>query len=115
VVDALQRLHEQGHSAPTLREFVLTLHEAHPAFAVELFIRGTDDAREQVFRSEDTLDRAALSDGDVYASPTVFQLKAMLYHAGILTERGAEPNRLDPTTDVWRLRQTLPEDDTAGD
>lgn len=107
LVEELQRLHDHGNSAPTLREFVLALYERHPAFAVEVFIRGTDDARERVFQSEATVDRAALADGDVYASPTVFQLKAMLYHAGILTERGAEPNRLDPTEDVWRLRRAV--------
>ena len=50
---------------------------------------------------------AALADGSVYHSPTVFQLKAMLYHGGVLTERGAEPHRLDPTRDVWRLREPL--------
>ena len=31
----------------------------------------------------------------------------MLYHAGILAERGAEPHRLDPETDSWRLREPL--------
>jgi hypothetical protein len=40
----------------------------------------------------------------VYHAPTVFQLKAMLYHVGLLTERGSEPNRLDPTADIWQLR-----------
>jgi hypothetical protein len=27
----------------------------------------------------------------------------MCDHVGLLTERGAEPHRLDPTTDVWAL------------
>jgi hypothetical protein len=43
----------------------------------------------------------------VYHSPTVFQLKAILYHAGILTERGAEPSNLDPESDVWKLRHPV--------
>ncbi|MBP1954674.1 hypothetical protein J2752_001586 [Halarchaeum rubridurum] len=30
----------------------------------------------------------------------------MLYHAGIPAERGAEPHRLDPTADSWRLRES---------
>jgi len=34
----------------------------------------------------------------------VFQLKAMLYHAGVLTECGVEPSNLDPEADVWKLR-----------
>ncbi len=53
------------------------------------------------------LRRDELRDGDVYHSPTVFQLKAMLYHAGILTERGSEPHRLDPCTDRWALRNDV--------
>jgi hypothetical protein len=53
------------------------------------------------------LQRDPLTDGDVYHSPTVFQLKAMLYHAGILADRGTEPHRLDPSTDSWRLREPL--------
>jgi len=31
----------------------------------------------------------------------------MLYHAGILAERGTEPHRLEPSTDSWRLREPL--------
>jgi hypothetical protein len=31
----------------------------------------------------------------------------MCYHAGILTERGAEPSNLDPSNDEWRLREPL--------
>ncbi|WP_435320278.1 hypothetical protein [Haloarchaeobius sp. TZWSO28] len=46
---------------------------------------------------------ATLADGSVYQSGTTFQLKAMLYHAGIVTERGTEPGSLDPETDVWAL------------
>ena len=42
-----------------------------------------------------------------YHSPTVFQLKAMLYHAGILTERGSEPSNLEPESDEWALREPL--------
>jgi hypothetical protein len=37
----------------------------------------------------------------------VFQLKAVLYHAGILTSRGAEPSNLDPLADVWALRESV--------
>ena len=31
----------------------------------------------------------------------------MLYHAGLLTERGAEPSNLEPQNDVWALRQPV--------
>ncbi|MDZ7849422.1 MAG: hypothetical protein U5K70_00930 [Halodesulfurarchaeum sp.] len=104
LVEQLQQLHDEGNEEPTLQELVLAIHDGHPVFAVELFIRGTDTAREAVFREDDSLDPEALSNGNVYAAPTTFQLKAMLYHAGILTERGAEPHRLNPTEDVWQLR-----------
>jgi hypothetical protein len=60
-----------------------------------------------VLNAEGELQRAALDDRDVYHSPTVFQLKAMLYHAGIVTSRGAEPSNLEPTDDVWALRESV--------
>jgi hypothetical protein len=31
----------------------------------------------------------------------------MCYHVGLLTERGAEPHRLDPEDDVWALREPV--------
>jgi hypothetical protein len=107
LVEELQRLHERGDAQPTLRQLVVALHQRHPSFAVELFVRNDEAARERVFATEDSLDETVLAGGDVYHSTATFQLKAMLYHAGILTERGAEPHRVDPTTDVWALRQPL--------
>jgi hypothetical protein len=107
LVEELEALHRDGFAEPTLRELVAYLHEVHPAFTVELFVRGTETARRRVLTPEGDLDRGALADGSVYHSPTVFQLKAVCYHAGVLTERGREPNRLDPTTDVWALRTPL--------
>jgi len=41
-------------------------------------------------------------------SPTVFQLKAMLFHAGILADRGMELSRLNPREDEWSLREPFP-------
>jgi len=107
LVGELQRMHADGISEPTLVELVEWLHELHPSFAVELFVRGTDDVRRRVLDREGRLQPAALADGEVYHAPTVFQLKAMLFHAGVLTERGAEPNKLDPEADVWRLRESV--------
>jgi len=31
----------------------------------------------------------------------------MLYHAGVVTDRGSEPSNLDPTADTWALRHPL--------
>ena len=107
IVEELQRLHEDGENEPNLIQLVEYLHELHPTFTIELFVRGTDDARNQVLGPEGELRIDALADGNVYHSPTVFQFKAILYHAGILTQRGAEPSNLDPTADTWALRNSL--------
>jgi hypothetical protein len=107
LVEELQAMHDDGHRTPTLVDLVERLHQLHPAFTVELFVRGTEAARGRVLDGEGALRPDALVDGDLYHAPTVFQLKAMLYHAGIVTERGCEPDRLDPTEDVWALRTPL--------
>ena len=107
LVEEIQAMHDDGHREPSLVDLVEHLHQVHPAFAVELFVRGTEDARRRVLTSDGDLRPAPLRDGAVYHSPTVFQLKTMLYHAGITTERGREPGRLDPDGDVWALRNPL--------
>jgi hypothetical protein len=100
-------MHDDGFEAPTLVEFVQWLHTQHPTLTVELFVRGDEGIRERVLTEDGELQADELQEGDVYHSPTVFQLKAMLSHAGILTERGSEPSNLDPTADVWQLRESL--------
>lgn len=107
LVRELQHMYEDGIAEPSLVDLVEYLHTLHPSFTVELFVRGDEDIRSRVLTADGELRRSALEDGNVYHSPTVFQLKAMLYHTGILTERGKEPTRLDPTEDVWALRQPV--------
>jgi hypothetical protein len=107
LVKELQTMHEDSIHQPSLQEFVEWLHVQHPTFTVELFLRGSDAVRSRVLDQDGTLQTAQLEDGNVFHSPTVFQLKAMLYHSGILTDRGAEPHRLDPTDDIWQLREPL--------
>jgi len=107
LVEELQHMHEDGITEPKLPDLVEYLHELHPSFTIELFVRGDDDVRSRVLNADGELQRDALSVGGIYHSPTVFQLKAMLYHAGILTSRGAEPSNLDPTADVWALRESV--------
>ena len=104
LVDELQGLYEHGVTEPTLVELVEYLHPLHPTFTVELFVRGDDGIRSRVLAADGELQTDALRAGSVYHAPTVFQLKTMLYHAGILTENGTEPSNLDPTADVWALR-----------
>jgi hypothetical protein len=107
LVEELQTMADDGIRDPSLVDLVEWLHLQHPTFTVELFLRGSDAVRSRVLDEEGDLLTAELRDGNVFHSPTVFQLKAMLYHGGIVQERGAEPHRLDPTTDSWKLREPL--------
>lgn len=104
LVEELQHMHEDGIQQPTLVDLVTYLHKLHPSFTIELFIRSDDEVRQGVLTTNGELRHEQLLDGSHYHSPTVFQLKAMLYHAGILTERGSEPSNLNPEQDVWALR-----------
>jgi hypothetical protein len=107
LVEELQAMHRDGIPEPSLVDLVTYLHAQHPSFTVELFVRGTDDARRRVLDSDGNLQHDVLEDGIIYHSPTVFQLKAMLFHVGVLADRGTEPSNLDPATDDWRLRTAL--------
>lgn len=107
LVEELQTMHDDGHEDPSLVDLVEWLHAQHPTFTVELFFRGTRDARCRVLDADGGLRVAELRDGNVYHAPTVFQLKAILYHAGVLADRGKEPHRLEPVEDSWRLREPL--------
>ena len=107
LVEELQTMHGDGFDRPRLVDLVVYLHEVHPTFTVELFLRGDEDVRSRALTADGGLREAVLRDGSTYHSPTVFQLKAMLYHAGILTDRGTEPSNLDPTEDVWALRERI--------
>jgi hypothetical protein len=107
LVEELQTMHDDGLTEPSLVDLVQWLHVHHPTFTVELFVRGTDVVRSRVLSDDGELRVAELADGDVFHSPTVFQLKTILYHAGLLTDRGREPHRLDPNEDTWRLREPL--------
>jgi len=107
LVTELQTMHDDGLAGPSLVELVEWLHEQHPTFTVELFLRGDEDVRERALTDDGRLRTPVLEEGASYHSPTVFQLKAMLFHAGILTERGSEPANLDPPADEWALCEPL--------
>ncbi len=107
LIDSLQGLHDDGVAEPSLVTLVEYLHVLRPSFTIELFVRGTEEARRRVLDPDGKLQSDALEDGSVFHAPTVFQLKSMLYHAGVLTDRGNEPHRLEPTTDVWALCESL--------
>ena len=107
LVEELQQMQDDAVADPSLVDLVEWLHVQYPTFTVELFVRGDGDVRERVLTEDGDVRPGELRDGAVYHSPTVFQLKAMLYHAGVVTERGSEPSNLDPTADTWALRHPL--------
>ena len=107
LVEEVQTMHDDGIPSPSLVDLVEWMHVQHPTFTVELFLRGSETVRGRVLNEEGEIRTDELEDGEVFHSPTVFQLKAMLFHSGILTERGGEPHRLDPATDTWELREPL--------
>jgi hypothetical protein len=113
LVEQLQRLNQSSSGPATLPDFVTHLYQTHPEVTTELFFKSDHETRQRVFAEENELRQSVLQDSTIYHSPTVFQLKAMLYHAGILTERGAEPSRLTPEEDVWSLRQSQRTIDTG--
>ena len=107
LVEELQTMHEDGIGEPSLVELVEWLHVHHPTFTIELFIKGSEDVRGRVLDDDGILNSDELEDGTVFHSPTVFHFKAMLYHSGLLTEKGSEPKSLEPTEDRWALREPL--------
>ena len=107
LVEEIQTMYDNSIRDPSLVDLVERMHVQHLTFTVELFLRGSDDVRSRVLDEEGDLQATELENGNVFYSTTDFQLKAMLYHSGILQERGAEPHRLDPTTDSWKLRESL--------
>jgi hypothetical protein len=66
------------------------------------------------------LGQTELADHDIYYSPTTCQLKTQLWHAGILTERGAHSTALAPLADRWaveprHLETPIPASQRRGD
>lgn len=48
-----------------------------------------------------------LSSPDAYTGTAVYQFKNILYHCGILTERGRDTSALIPDQDIWALDPAL--------
>lgn len=100
VTDILQLLarHDDRLHLPELAHAYL---RQWPDTARTVFVRGdcdrpTDDAN--------LADR--LYERETYRTAVTCQLKTMMYHAGLLTETGADSSHLIPETDVWELEAT---------
>jgi len=106
LVDTLGELAKKGNTEPSLAEVAKAVAADHPNFALDLFVSTRSEDRERVLDEADTtlIDRSAFDDGQIYSTHTTFQYKAMLYHVGLLTERGTgTKSKLDPATDTWAL------------
>lgn len=92
IIDVLR-----GHRSLALPALVRHLAQDHPEYVVETFLQADDIAASDI-GAEESLERA-----DAYRGQAVYQLKSLLYHCGVLTQRGADTSRLEPPTDVWAL------------
>jgi hypothetical protein len=96
--DIVGLLEETGST--TLAELAQTAVETgHPA--AESLFRDPDVVTPQA--GSQTTDPNRFDDASVYAGCAVYQLKSNLYHAGILTERGADTSALVPKQDYWAI------------
>lgn len=106
LVDTLGELARKGNTEPSLSEVAKAVAAEHPNFALDLFVSTQSEARGRVLSEDhDTIiNRSAFDSAEIYSTHTTFQYKAMLYHVGLLTERGTgTKSELDPTADTWAL------------
>jgi len=90
---------------PTIIDLVKSLYKEHSSLSIELFIK--EKKREEIFDEKDNLKFEKLKDPKIYQTHTTFQFKTMLYHAGIIENRGYDINKFNPEEDIWKLRQLI--------
>jgi hypothetical protein len=106
LVDTLDHLSEAGTREPALATVAKAIAKKRTDFALNLFV--STNSRESVIDESGDIDLSAFDDGNVYSTHTTFQYKAMLYHAGILSQRGKDKkSELDPTVSTWSLENTI--------
>lgn len=111
LMEILGDLANQGYPEPNLAQVAKAVAAEHPDFALDLFVSTRFEDRKAILtdHSDSSLDKSMFENGDIYSTHTTFQYKAMLYHVGLLTERGTDTkSELDPTSEVWAL-ETLVE------
>lgn len=102
---------------PLTGDVVTLLEKTGPATLPELTAiaaRHDHPFHKMVLRDPDSVDGSVtepdsevLAQPDVYAGQAVYQFKNLLFHAGILTERGADTSAVIPAQDVWALEPSL--------
>jgi len=110
LVDTLGELAKQGNTKPTLSEVAKAVAAEHPNFALDLFVSMQSEDRERVLHEsgESIINESAFDMPEIYSTHTIYQYKAMLFHVGLLTERGTDTkSELDPAADIWKLETNL--------
>lgn len=109
LINTLQELATEGHREPSLALVAKTIAQERPDLALDLFVSPGD--REDVLngsKEHGQIDLEKFEEGAVYSTHTTFQYKAMLYHVGLLTERGHDDKSdLDPQSAEWSLENTM--------
>lgn len=103
-------LANKGDTEPSLSEVARAVAAKHPNFALDLFVSTQSGDRERILDEDDDIiiNRAAFDRAEIYSTHTTFQYKAMLYHVGLLTERGTgTKSKLDLTSDTWALEMHI--------
>jgi len=85
----------------TLPELVETLAEKDEQQTARLFLRADSNGDRPAVKDVDLTDRSN------YRGEPISQLKGCLFHTGIVTERGADTETIDPATDHWALEQAF--------
>ena len=104
IITALERLHENGVSEPTLADVALEATRINQPLAVEVFF--TQHRRDAVLTADGEIAESELADPTVYKSGIHFQFKYQLYHLGILTTGGTD-DKDAVLSNTWRLEYAI--------
>lgn len=98
---------------PLIGDVATLLDSTGPVTLPELAYTATQaDHRVSTMLLRDDVDSSVVDDVAfespvVYAGQAVYQFKNVLYHCGVVTERGADTSALLPEQDVWALEPWL--------
>lgn len=106
LVESIEQLMISGADQPSLAQVATSVADDSLEFALDLFVASADRERAPSCLNESD-PRSAFRDGSIYSTHTTLQYKAMLYHVGLLTERGTgTKSKIDPEMDTWALENT---------
>lgn len=94
----LTLVNAHGGTAISLPEFVDAAAESDPSLIGTTFLRDRADTW-----TAEAIRAQPLAETQTYSSYAISQFKTSLFHAGFLTERGADTSRHDPGADIWAL------------